>query len=205
VSQHLTLTVPDELYTHLHKISDERDLAAVDVAAAWLHEALSHYRLSQHLAPFADLGEILSPQQHQELLHLLQDDPETGDDAAQIRLSELLRQYRQGLIRQAQAITKWLAAETTTAYEVAVTDLTTVESSMLYAIGYNVERQVLEVVFNSGGIYRYLDVPPDIYKGLLEASSKGRFMWDHIFNLFPYEQLRVRRKRMALNQETPTD
>ena len=37
--------------------------------------------------------------------------------------------------------------------------LTTVESSMIHAVGYDGESGELEVVFNSGQVYRYVDVP----------------------------------------------
>ena len=37
--------------------------------------------------------------------------------------------------------------------------LTTLESSMLYAVGYGSKTHTLEVVFNTGGIYQYYDVP----------------------------------------------
>ena len=51
--------------------------------------------------------------------------------------------------------------------------LTTVESSMLYAVGYNSKTRTLEVVFNSGGIYQYHDVPPGEYAGLMELNRRG--------------------------------
>ena len=40
-----------------------------------------------------------------------------------------------------------------------------VDSSMISAFKYNEAEQVLEVVFNRTGIYRYFDVPPDVIKG----------------------------------------
>ena len=36
--------------------------------------------------------------------------------------------------------------------------LTTVGSSMIHAVGYDDETREMEVVFNSGGVYRYIDV-----------------------------------------------
>jgi len=65
-----------------------------------------------------------------------------------------------------------------------------VESSMIYAVGYDEETQILEVVFNSGGIYRYFDVPKEVYEGLLAAESKGRYMRANVIDLYPYEQVR---------------
>ena len=68
--------------------------------------------------------------------------------------------------------------------------LNTVESSMLYAVGYNSKTHTLEVVFNSGGIYQYYDVPPDEYKGLMEAESKGRYMHECIIDVYPWAQIK---------------
>jgi len=59
-----------------------------------------------------------------------------------------------------------------------------VESSMIYAVGYDEESQTMEVVFNSGGVYRYFDVPKDIYEGLLAAESKGRYMRAHVIDVY---------------------
>ncbi len=61
-----------------------------------------------------------------------------------------------------------------------------VESSMLAAVGYDAHLQALVVLYNSGKAYQYLEVPPDIFQGLLEASSKGRFMLDHVIDHYPY-------------------
>lgn len=193
MSQKLTLTLSDDVDEAIQRLAEPED--AGTLVATWINEALTRRRL-RRLNGFGD-GDSLSAQEHETLAQLLDQDLESLDDSAQIQLSELLHQYRQALVRQAQAITDWLAAETPTAYEVAVTELTIVESSMLYAMGYDAERRVLEVVFNSGGIYRYFEIPPELYRELAAAASKGRFMWEHIFNLFPYERLRVRRKKTA--------
>ena len=61
-----------------------------------------------------------------------------------------------------------------------------VESSMLAAVGYDASLQALVVLYNSGKAYQYLGVTPDIFQGLLEASSKGRFMLDHVIDHYPY-------------------
>jgi hypothetical protein len=61
-----------------------------------------------------------------------------------------------------------------------------VESSMLAAVGYDEALQALVVLYNSGKAYQYLRVPPDVYLGLREARSKGRFMLDHVIDHYPY-------------------
>jgi hypothetical protein len=66
--------------------------------------------------------------------------------------------------------------------------LTRVQSSMIYAVGYDAPCERLEVVyFNS--VYRYYDVPQSIFEALLAAESKGRYMHDHILGKYPYRRL----------------
>ena len=73
--------------------------------------------------------------------------------------------------------------------------LTSVESSMIHAVGYDPEARTLEVAFNSGRIYCYEDVPPEEYEGLMAAESKGRYMRAHIIDVYPYYPLSRRRRR----------
>ncbi len=47
---------------------------------------------------------------------------------------------------------------------------------MITAIGYDPTIRELEIAFSSGRIYRYTDVPLDVYEGLLAAESKGQYM-----------------------------
>ena len=68
--------------------------------------------------------------------------------------------------------------------------LTTVESSMIYAVGYDPDTQTLEVVFNRTGVYRYYDVPPEEYEGLIAAESKGRYMLDCIIDVYPWSKVK---------------
>lgn len=65
-----------------------------------------------------------------------------------------------------------------------------VESSMAAAIGYDSNLKALVVLFNSGKAYQFLDVPPEIYQGLVEARSKGRYLMDHIIDHYPHSIFR---------------
>jgi hypothetical protein len=67
-----------------------------------------------------------------------------------------------------------------------------VESTTMRSVGYNQTKQILEIEFQSGMIYQYLDIPPAIYKELLEAESKGRYFNSEIRDT--YEFVRVDRK-----------
>jgi hypothetical protein len=69
-------------------------------------------------------------------------------------------------------------------------NLIKVDSSMIYAVGYDEEAQILEVVFKRTGVYRYHNVPKDVYERLLESDSKGSYMRDMIIDMYPAEHLR---------------
>jgi len=51
-----------------------------------------------------------------------------------------------------------------------------VQSGTVRWVGYDVDDRVLEVGFVAGGVYRYLDVPPDVALALLESDSAGRYL-----------------------------
>ena len=72
--------------------------------------------------------------------------------------------------------------------------LISVDSSMIQAVGYEAKTKTLEVVFNSGRTYLYSEVPRSVYKGLLEADSKGSYMRACIIDCYPYDEARKRRK-----------
>lgn len=47
----------------------------------------------------------------------------------------------------------------------------------------------LEVVFDSGHIYRYFHVPRRVYAGLIRADSKGRYFHHYIRNRYPFRRI----------------
>lgn len=67
---------------------------------------------------------------------------------------------------------------------------TPVSSSNLSSVGYNEEEHILEIEFNSGGVYQYYDVPPRIHEELMNASSHGSFFHREIKDSFRYDQIR---------------
>lgn len=50
------------------------------------------------------------------------------------------------------------------------------DSSCAASVGYDAERRVLEVEYRGGGVYRYLDVPPEEYRDLMRAESLGQHL-----------------------------
>lgn len=55
-------------------------------------------------------------------------------------------------------------------------NMTSVSSSNLDSVGYDASSQTLRVRFNNGGLYDYHLVPEHLYKGLMNASSKGGYL-----------------------------
>lgn len=65
-----------------------------------------------------------------------------------------------------------------------------VDSEALRSVGYDPDRRVLEIEFGSGTVYRYFDVPEDIYVDLMKSRSHGEFFAHHIRDAgFDFEQL----------------
>lgn len=65
-----------------------------------------------------------------------------------------------------------------------------VDSSSLRALGYDPEREVLEVEFRSGALYRYQQVPAEVVAELLAAESLGRY-FNQAFKTrgFPFQRI----------------
>lgn len=64
-----------------------------------------------------------------------------------------------------------------------------VSSSNLEWVAYDEEKKDLYIQFRSGGLYVYYDVPMDIFEGLLEAGSKGRYHNIKIKWAYKYKKL----------------
>jgi KTSC domain len=60
-----------------------------------------------------------------------------------------------------------------------------VHSHALAAVGYSKRLHALEVEFVNGAIYRYSNVPPEIYRDLLGAPSKAEFYNANVRGHFP--------------------
>lgn len=66
---------------------------------------------------------------------------------------------------------------------------TPVSSSNLSAVGYDVDRQALEVEFKNGTVYEYAGVPDGEHDGLMSAGSKGTYFNANIKNRYPFVKL----------------
>lgn len=59
-------------------------------------------------------------------------------------------------------------------------EITSVESSNIEGIGYNVKKHHLWVSFKNNKVYRYDKVPRKTFEELMNAESKGRYLNSHI-------------------------
>ena len=64
-----------------------------------------------------------------------------------------------------------------------------VESSMILGVRYDEESYALDVIFRTGEKYRYKNVPPLEYEGLMSAKSQGQYMHKRILRRYDYERL----------------
>lgn len=61
-----------------------------------------------------------------------------------------------------------------------------VESSIIRSVGYDEQKETLEVEFNSGSIYDYDKVPRQEYEEMMSAPSHGAYFNTHIRDAYPY-------------------
>ena len=64
--------------------------------------------------------------------------------------------------------------------------LTKVNSSMIYAVGYDPEEELLEVVFAKGKIWEYEGVPKEEFENLMRSKSIDSYMRSNIIGCYSY-------------------
>jgi hypothetical protein len=68
---------------------------------------------------------------------------------------------------------------------------TTVSSSNLASVGYDLINRRLEIRFRNGRLYEYSRVPENIFSGLMNAASHGKYFDRHIKKAgYPYRRIR---------------
>ena len=50
-----------------------------------------------------------------------------------------------------------------------------ISSTMASAVGYDKQRKILQIEFNSGSVYQYADVETETWERFLASNSKGKF------------------------------
>lgn len=61
-----------------------------------------------------------------------------------------------------------------------------VDSTTLRTVGYDAERQLLQIEFQDRSLYHYFDVPAALYEELMQAPSKGAYFNRSIRPRFDY-------------------
>lgn len=64
-----------------------------------------------------------------------------------------------------------------------------VESTTMRSVGYDRRGRILEIEFQSGVAYQYLDVPQKVYEELTRAESKGQYFNDEIRDGYEFVRL----------------
>lgn len=65
----------------------------------------------------------------------------------------------------------------------------TVKSSNIVSVGYDEAEKILEVEFLRSGVYKYFNVPKDVYEDFLGAASAGKFLYAKIRGRYRYSQV----------------
>jgi hypothetical protein len=64
-----------------------------------------------------------------------------------------------------------------------------VKSSQFVSVGYDPEKEILELEFKGGAVYQYFNVSPEKFNAFIAADSPGRHFGQHIRGKFPFSKL----------------
>lgn len=67
--------------------------------------------------------------------------------------------------------------------------LNEVVSSNISRVGYDPVKMSMVVQYLNGNTYKYINVPYEVYEGLLNAESKGRYMNEAVKNKYLFTKL----------------
>lgn len=76
------------------------------------------------------------------------------------------------------------------AYNISTMIRVPVKSTNILSIGYDPDSQMLEIEFNTKRVYRYSNVPPHVYAGLMKSESHGKYFQAHIANAYSHVEVR---------------
>ena len=62
------------------------------------------------------------------------------------------------------------------------------------SVGYESKSKILEIEFQSGAVYRYLEVPKRVHEGLRRAESKGQYFNGEIRDEYAFVRVGARRR-----------
>lgn len=64
-----------------------------------------------------------------------------------------------------------------------------VESSCIKSVGKREDVDIIEIEFNNGPVYRYLNTGTDVFTAILNAESHGKFFCAHVRNSYPFQRV----------------
>lgn len=82
-----------------------------------------------------------------------------------------------------------IVASTTLLPESKQIDMFPVSSSMANALGYDSDSHILQVEFQSGAVYQYSGVEPEVWDELHSSDSIGGYFNDEIRGNYRYERI----------------
>lgn len=62
-------------------------------------------------------------------------------------------------------------------------------SSNIVGAGYDAASATMEVEFTNGNIYQYFDIPQQLYDGLMQAESAGKYLNENIKGVYRYARV----------------
>ncbi len=63
-------------------------------------------------------------------------------------------------------------------------------STVIATMHYDPDSATLRVIFRSGMVYDYMNVPPAIYDAMKNAGSKGKYLNRHIKGKYAFEKIK---------------
>lgn len=73
------------------------------------------------------------------------------------------------------------------------------DSSFIFACLWNIEYQTLAVLFKTGSIWVYYNVPEEVYEELITAESTGNYFNSNIRNVYEAEKIDLKLKASTNN------
>jgi KTSC domain-containing protein len=61
------------------------------------------------------------------------------------------------------------------------------------SVGYQRRGRILEIEFQSGAVYQYVDVPAGVYEEFWKAESKGKYFNDEIRDAYSFVRVQISR------------
>ena len=62
-------------------------------------------------------------------------------------------------------------------------------STVVSSFTYDAEKKILRIVFVTGMVYNYKNVPENIYHEMKNSFSKGIYFNQHVKNVFDFEKV----------------